>query len=333
MAREVDKRATRLVAQGAWAEGELARRRDEAPAAALRAALRAARGEGDSDDGPSPGAPLAALAAAADALLADYDALVAALDAGRGHARAARVADYDARRDALPLERETEACAFDDSALHEAHGGPASNAHAARGAPDPVGKAAPLLRTIAHRYELPELLRGLGLDRGSGAELGVWRGKFSAHLLRSLPDLETLYLVDAWDVVDIYQSKEAQDDAFAVAAAAAAPFANAKILRNWTHDAARGVPDASLDFVYVDASHDYRNSRADLMDWWPKVRVGGLFAGNDYFNGYVPVAGYTFGVKDAVDEFAAVRDLRVHVTRENDPDGAAPDWFILKCAP
>ena len=103
------------------------------------------------------------------------------------------------------------------------------------------------------------------------------------------------------------------------------------MLRNWTADAAALVADGSLDFVYVDASHDYRNARADLMDWWPKLRVGGLFAGNDYASGYVPVAGYTFGVKDAVDEFAAVRDLRVHATREDDPDGAAPDWFILKC--
>ena len=67
------------------------------------------------------------------------------------------------------------------------------------------------------------------------------------------------------------------------------------------------------------------------MDWWPKLRIGGLFFGNDYLNGYVPAAGYTFGVKDAVDEFASVRGIRVHVTRENDPDGAAPDWFILKC--
>ena len=67
------------------------------------------------------------------------------------------------------------------------------------------------------------------------------------------------------------------------------------------------------------------------MDWWPKLRIGGLFFGNDYLNGYVPAAGYTFGVKDAVDEFASVHGIRVHVTSENDPDGAAPDWFILKC--
>ena len=62
------------------------------------------------------------------------------------------------------------------------------------------------------------------------------------------------------------------------------------------------------------------------------MRVGGLFAGNDYFTGYVPSAGLTFGVKDAVDEFAAARNARVYVTRDVDPDGCCPDWYVLKCA-
>lgn len=68
-----------------------------------------------------------------------------------------------------------------------------------------------------------------------------------------------------------------------------------------------------------------------MIDWWKKVKVGGLFAGNDYFTGHVPAAGVTFGVKDAVDEFAAARNLRVYVTAGNDPDGCCPDWYVLKC--
>ena len=33
----------------------------------------------------------------------------------------------------------------------------------------------------------------------------------------------------------------------------------------------------------------------------------------------------------ALDEFAAVRNLRVYVTAGNDPDGCCPDWYVLKC--
>ena len=61
--------------------------------------------------------------------------------------------------------------------------------------------------------------------------------------------------------------------------------------------------------MYVDASHDYRNCRADLIDWWPKVKVGGLFAGNDYYTGHVAAAGVTFGVKDASTS-SPVRNLK-----------------------
>ena len=37
-----------------------------------------------------------------------------------------------------------------------------------------------------------------------------------------------------------------------------------------------------------------------------QIETGGGFSGDDYVNGNVKAAGYRFGVKDAVDEFAAV---------------------------
>jgi predicted O-methyltransferase YrrM len=53
--------------------------------------------------------------------------------------------------------------------------------------------------------------------------------------------------------------------------------------------------DESLDFVFIDASHEYVDVKADLIHWYPKVKNGGVFAGHDY-------PAYT-GVKTAVDEF------------------------------
>jgi len=44
------------------------------------------------------------------------------------------------------------------------------------------------------------------------------------------------------------------------------------------------------------------------------VFQGGVFAGDDYFNGFVPQAGYTFGVRDAVDEFFGTKNYRVQAT-------------------
>jgi hypothetical protein len=58
-------------------------------------------------------------------------------------------------------------------------------------------------------------------------------------------------------------------------------------------EAAKLYPDNSLDFVLIDASHDYPSVHADILAWLPKVKSGGILAGDD-----LP----WFGVKRAVDE-------------------------------
>jgi hypothetical protein len=47
--------------------------------------------------------------------------------------------------------------------------------------------------------------------------------------------------------------------------------------------AARQFPDASFDFIYLDGNHTYEYVLRDLYTWFPKLRPGGLFACNDFF--------------------------------------------------
>ena len=47
-----------------------------------------------------------------------------------------------------------------------------------------------------------------------------------------------------------------------------------------------------MDFVFLDAAHDYENVKEDILSWYPKVKVGGWLTGHDYFLGH-------FGVKKA----------------------------------
>lgn len=41
-------------------------------------------------------------------------------------------------------------------------------------------------------------------------------------------------------------------------------------------------PDQWADFVFIDASHKYEQTKADIRLWFRKVRVGGILAGHDY---------------------------------------------------
>jgi len=46
--------------------------------------------------------------------------------------------------------------------------------------------------------------------------------------------------------------------------------------------AARLFSDKSLDWVHLDARHDYASVKADIEAWLPKVRQGGWLSGDDY---------------------------------------------------
>lgn len=60
-------------------------------------------------------------------------------------------------------------------------------------------------------------------------------------------------------------------------------------------EVAKKYEDNSLDFVFIDASHEYEDVRADILAWLPKVKTGGIIGGHDYCDGWA-------GVKKAVNE-------------------------------
>lgn len=60
-----------------------------------------------------------------------------------------------------------------------------------------------------------------------------------------------------------------------------------------SEEAATQFNDNFFDFIMIDASHDYENIKKDINVWLPKVKKGGIFAGDDYD---------WFGVSKAVNE-------------------------------
>ena len=125
------------------------------------------------------------------------------------------------------------------------------------------------------------LARKYGWTRG--AELGIWYGQTYFHLLDALPGL-TLIGVDAW-LPPAPASSHHQDQAAnrrEVRQRAAGYGDRAQILDMTTAQASAQVPDASLDFVFIDADHSYAGCRADILAWRPKLKADGWIIGHDF---------------------------------------------------
>lgn len=78
------------------------------------------------------------------------------------------------------------------------------------------------------------------------------------------------------------------------------------------------IKERKVDFVYIDAGHEYEDAKMDIATWWPLVSDRGILAGHDYDKTHP-------GVQQAVQEFAEQYDLSVYLTREH-PNS----WYCYK---
>jgi hypothetical protein len=205
------------------------------------------------------------------------------------------------------------------------------------GVPSPEGYARDRLLEagiLARRNQLPELLNRRRLD-GTGAEVGVKRGVFSEVILQSWRG-RTLISIDPWlevspsEYVDVSNVPQAQHERFYEETVKRLEQYGQRsvIWRMTSAEAAARVEPESLDFVYLDARHDYRSVKEDLEHWFDKIRPGGVFAGHDYLDGARPEGLY--GVKSAVDEFFGARGLPVRSTYVDARfrAGPPPSWLV-----
>lgn len=162
-----------------------------------------------------------------------------------------------------------------------------------------------------------------------GAEIGVDRGSLSSYLLTNLPNLY-LDMVDTWEVFSedseyaksgdaVVQRTQEQRDADLQETLRVTNHATNRrhIIQKTSEEAAKQTPDASLDFVFIDADHSYCGVSTDIRLWAPKIRKGGLLCGHDYMLAYYP----QWGVTRAVDEYAT----KIGQTVQR---GADYTWFL-----
>jgi hypothetical protein len=177
-----------------------------------------------------------------------------------------------------------------------------------------------LTRTIPNfdRGDLAELFKKLKFTKG--AEIGVKRGEYAVQLCASNPFL-TLMCVDPWNPYGNY-SWDTVESFFVEAKNRLRLYPNAKIIRKTSMQAANVTPKASLDFVYIDAAHDFNNVMRDIILWTDRVRPAGIVSGHDYDNP---------DVRLAVDTYTKVHGLDFYLTDQGkDYPDSSPSWFFAK---
>mmetsp|Transcript_23343 Transcript_23343/g.52725 ORF Transcript_23343/g.52725 Transcript_23343/m.52725 type:complete len:307 (+) Transcript_23343:77-997(+) len=178
------------------------------------------------------------------------------------------------------------------------------------------------------RNEFPALLNCMNLT-GIAVEVGVQSGENAMNFLSSWEGTE-LVLVDSWthvpslDYIDIANVDQGRMEVLhEYTQERCQAEERARIVRTWSDAAASEVPPESVDFVYLDARHDWHGVVSDLVSWWPKVKVGGILAGHDFVDGELPEG--DFFVRSAVEFFFGAGEALA--TREED---RFQSFFVIK---
>lgn len=185
-------------------------------------------------------------------------------------------------------------------------------------------------------------------------EVGVFRGEFAAHNLKHWSGFYVM--VDAWthrpgdgqdkNDTDAEHWEEVRRDANKNTRFAGERRA---MIQGLSVDVAGQFENGAFDWIYIDAGHDYQNCMADLRAWWPKLRSGGLFSGDDYglhendpallpltferMSAKWPKVGeystaYKWGTAKALHDFCSEYGQELRITWLNDRYN--PAWYIVK---
>ena len=125
-------------------------------------------------------------------------------------------------------------------------------------------------------------------ENAVAAELGVLKGDFSQQILQSLKPAR-LHLVDPWYLLGPEWSWEKGDRSTI--------HALVKILKDYEKELISGqvvlniaydqeflatLPDGYFDWIYLDTTHEYEQTKIELQLLQKKVKASGVIAGDDW---------------------------------------------------
>jgi predicted O-methyltransferase YrrM len=190
--------------------------------------------------------------------------------------------------------------------------------------------------TNVTRTEMAKFIHDM--DFKVGAEIGVAQGWHAEILCKENPQAK-LYAIDVWDTYDGYAEYRDRIDRYYKAAQDLLKPYNCELVKKFSMDAVKDFEDNSLDFVFIDGGHDFKNVAMDIYEWSKKVKVGGIVYGHDYkrwkSNSHVKRRKYQVDVKDVVQAYMYSRGIHPWFALENEiPDPKFgrdnPCWMFVR---
>ena len=121
----------------------------------------------------------------------------------------------------------------------------------------------------------------------TGVEIGTGDGCFSKSLLLNLPNLQMIYTIDPYtqDLTSEFEANlpiEEHEARKTNARLSLDHYPGRYVLIEETSDNAILLIPDNMDFVWVDGDHRPAQIYKDIINYYPKVKSGGIFGGHDY---------------------------------------------------
>lgn len=134
------------------------------------------------------------------------------------------------------------------------------------------------------------VLRSLIRENGIGAEIGVHKGTFSRSILNTVKP-QQLHLIDPWYLMGKEWrwgegNRSTMDALINILQAFEDELINKTIVLHIGYDleVLMTFPDDYFDWVYLDSSHQYEQTKKELALLKLKVKKEGVIAGDDWYN-------------------------------------------------
>jgi len=92
-------------------------------------------------------------------------------------------------------------------------------------------------------------------------------------------------------------------------------------MRMTSLEASQVIADGSLDFVYIDALHEFDPFMMDIILWVPKVRKDGIVSGHDFAHFH------EMGIVQAVTAYVTAHSIIPWYITTGE---VTPSWFWVK---